>query len=714
MGEKEGPKHLVLEGLHCRDCASRVEMRVRGVKGVNNATVDFDTGRLTVQPCDANNWDGVLDEVRATVQEIEPGITMTVENTAGKAKANKQDGDDEGGENRRSTIIRLAAGGLIYAVAALFSFPHWVEHVLYLASYVIIGGDVVIRAAKNIVHGQIFTEHFLMSVATIGAFFVGEYSEGVAVMLFYSVGELLQDMAVDHSRRSIASLMNVRQDYANLKMAEGITRVAPEDVHIGDVIVVGPGERIPLDGEVIEGTSMVDTSALTGESVPRELKPGKTGLSGFININGMLTIKVTKDFDNSTASRILDLVQNAGSRKAPTEKFITTFARYYTPVVVFAALALAILPPLVVPGATFDEWIYRALIFLVISCPCALVISIPLGFFGGIGAASRTGILVKGGNYLEALSHVQTVVFDKTGTLTKGVFKVTEANPGNGFTAGQLMEFAAYAESYSSHPIALSILAAYGSDIDKSRITEYQEVAGNGIEATVAGKKVLAGNARLMQERGIDADDVDGLGTVVHVAVDHTYVGNIVISDEVKEDAARAVGELKSLGVQKTLMLTGDLKAVGDKIGKQLGLDEVYSDLLPADKVEKLESLEAGKPHGGKVVFVGDGINDAPVLVRADIGIAMGGLGSDAAVEAADVVIMTDEPSKIATAIRIAKRTRGIVMQNVVLALSVKALFLLLGATGEASMWEAVFADVGVTIIAVLNAMRAMAVKHSE
>ncbi len=714
MSEKEGPKHLVLEGLHCRDCASRVEMRVRSIKGVNKATVDFDTGRLTVQPCDANNWNGVLDEVRATVQEIEPGITMTVENTAGKAKANEQDGEDEGGESRRSTIIRLAAGGLIYAVAALFNFPHWVEHVLYLASYVIIGGDVVIRAAKNIVHGQVFTEHFLMSVATIGAFFVGEYSEGVAVMLFYSVGELLQDMAVDHSRRSIASLMNVRQDYANLKTAEGITRVAPEDVHIGDVIVVGPGERIPLDGKVVEGTSMVDTSALTGESVPRELKPGKTGLSGFININGMLTIKVTKDFDNSTASRILDLVQNAGSRKAPTEKFITTFARYYTPVVVFAALALAILPPLVVPGATFDEWIYRALIFLVISCPCALVISIPLGFFGGIGAASKTGILVKGGNYLEALSHVQTVVFDKTGTLTKGVFKVTEANPGNGFTAGQLMEFAAYAESYSSHPIALSILAAYGSDIDKSRITEYQEVAGNGIEATVAGKKVLAGNARLMQERGIDADDVDGLGTVVYVAVDHTYVGNIVISDEVKEDAARAVGELKSLGVQKTLMLTGDLKAVGDKIGKQLGLDEVYSDLLPADKVEKLESLEAEKPHGGKVVFVGDGINDAPVLVRADIGIAMGGLGSDAAVEAADVVIMTDEPSKIATAIRIAKRTRGIVMQNVVLALSVKALFLLLGATGEASMWEAVFADVGVTIIAVLNAMRAMAVKRSE
>lgn len=518
-------------------------------------------------------------------------------------------------------------------------------------------------------------------------------------------------MAVDNSRKSIGALMNIRPDYANLKVGDKITKVSPEEVNIGDIIIVKPGEKIPLDGKVLEGISMVDTSALTGESVPRELEPGSDALSGFINKNGVLTIKVTKEFGESTVSKILDLVQNASSKKAPTEKFITKFARYYTPVVVFGALALAVIPPLVIPGATFSDWIYRGLVFLVVSCPCALVLSIPLGFIGGIGGASKKGILVKGGNYLQALNNVEAVVFDKTGTLTKGVFKVTETNPQNGYTDKELIEYAAYAESFSNHPIALSIISAYDTEIDKNRIENYQEIAGHGIKVNVDGKEVLAGNTRLMGSENIVFDDVDTLGTVVHVAIDKKYAGSIVISDEVKEDSAKAIRALKALGVDKTVMLTGDLKAVADKIGKQLGLDEVYSELLPADKVEKIEYLEAKKSRNGKVVFVGDGINDAPVLARADIGIAMGGLGSDAAIEAADVVIMTDEPSKIASAIKIAKRTQSIVYQNIVFALGVKAVFLVLGAFGVASMWEAVFADMGVAIIAVLNAMRAMNTK---
>ncbi|MDD4690325.1 MAG: heavy metal translocating P-type ATPase, partial [Eubacteriales bacterium] len=571
---------------------------------------------------------------------------------------------------------------------------------------------VVLSAIKRIARGDVFSEHFLMSVATIGAFCVGEYAEGVAVMLFYLLGELFEDMAVDHSRKSISALMDIRPDYANIKVGDDLEKVSPDEVSIGDIIVVKPGEKIPLDGKVIEGTSMVDTAALTGESVPRELEPGSVALSGFINKNGVLTIEVTKEFGESTVSKVLDLVQNAGSKKAQTEKFITKFARYYTPVVVFGALALAVIPPLVIPGATFSDWIYRALVFLVVSCPCALVLSIPIGFIGGIGGASKRGILVKGGNYLEALNNVEAVVFDKTGTLTKGVFKVTATNPQNDYTDKELLEYAAYAESYSNHPIALSIISAYNTEIDKNRIENYQEVAGHGIKVNINGKEVLAGNTRLMSSENINYNDVDILGTVVHVAIDKKYAGSIVISDEVKEDSANAIKELKALGVRKTVMLTGDLKVVADKIGNKLGLDEVYSELLPADKVEKIEFLEAQKSHKGKIVFVGDGINDAPVLARADIGMAMGGLGSDAAIEAADVVIMTDEPSKIASAIKIAKRTRSIVIQNIVFALGVKAVFLVLGALGVASMWEAVFGDMGVAIIAVLNAMRAMNMKN--
>jgi Cd2+/Zn2+-exporting ATPase len=713
--KSKGNKSVVLlEGLDCANCAAKIEAEVKKLEGVTFASVDFVSTKLTLETGPGVNISELNEKIEGIVKKIEPDIQVVFGESAVKEKAKEKDDDDdddEGEENHKKQIIKLVVGGVIFAVGMIFKFQGWLELTIFITSYAIVGGSVVLRAIKSIARGQIFTEHFLMSVATIGAFFVGEYPEGVAVMLFYLVGELFQDMAVDHSRKSISALMDIRPDYANLKVGDELKKVSPEDVSVGDIIVVKPGEKIPLDGMVIDGTSMVDTSALTGESVPRELEPGKDALSGFVNKNGVLTLEITKDNDESTVSKILDLVQNASSRKAPTENFITKFARYYTPIVVFGALALAVIPPLVIQGATFSDWIYRALVFLVVSCPCALVISIPLGFFGGIGGASKRGILVKGSNYLEALNNVEAVVFDKTGTLTKGVFIVTETNPQNGLTKDELIESAAYAESYSNHPIALSIMGAYHGEIDQDLIANYEEIAGQGIKASVNGKEVLAGNTRLMASEKIDYSNVDSLGTVVHIAIDRKYAGNIVISDEVKEDAARAIRELKSLGVRKTVMLTGDLKTVGERIGKQLGLDEVYSELLPADKVEKIESMEIKKSHNGKIVFVGDGINDAPVLARADIGIAMGGLGSDAAIEAADVVIMNDEPSKIASAIKIAKRTRGIVYQNIVFALGVKAIFLVLGAFGVASMWEAVFADMGVAIIAILNAMRVMNTK---
>lgn len=601
---------------------------------------------------------------------------------------------------------------MLFAAGLLFHFSSWLELAIFLTSYVIVGGDVVLRAVKGIAKGQAFNEHFLMSIATIGAFFVGAYPEGVAVMIFYLVGELFQDMAVDHSRKSISTLMDIRPDYANLKEGQELRRVSPEEVQVGDIIVIKPGEKIPLDGKVVDGFSMADTSALTGESLPRELGPGMDALSGFVNKNGVLTVKVTKEFGESTVSKILDLVENASSRKAPTENFITKFARYYTPAVVFGAAAFAVIPTLVIPGAVFSEWLYRALVFLVVSCPCALVISVPLGFFGGIGGASKRGILVKGSNFLEALNNVETVVFDKTGTLTKGAFEVTAVNTQNGFEEEKLMEYAAYAESYSNHPIALSIVEAYGKEIDKGRISRHQEIAGQGVKVKIDGREVLAGNSRLIENECIEHSSAEASGSVVHVAVDSVYAGNIVISDKVKDDAEAAVKELKSLGVSSIVMLTGDLKSVGEKIGRQVGVDEVYSELLPADKVDRIEAMEIKKSSKGKIVFVGDGINDAPVLSRADIGIAMGGLGSDAAIEAADIVIMTDEPSKVATAIKIAKRTRAIVVQNIAFALGVKAVFLILGAFGIATMWEAVFADMGVALIAIFNAMRVMNTKN--
>ncbi len=710
--KNKGNKSIImLEGLGCANCAAKIETEVKNLEGVKFASVDFVSKKLTLETDDSISISKLSEKIEGIVKKIEPDVKVTFEGNTFKSKTKEND-NDEDEDNHKKEIAKLVIGGAIFAVGMIFHFQDWLELTIFLISYIIVGGSVVLRAIKGITRGQVFSEHFLMSIATIGAFFVGEYPEGVAVMMFYLVGELFQDMAVDHSRKSISSLMDIRPDYANLKVGNELKKVSPEDVSIGDIIVVKPGEKIPLDGKVIEGISMVDTSALTGESVPRELEPGKDALSGFINKNGVLTVEVTKDYSESTVSKILDLVQNASSRKAPTEQFITKFARYYTPVVVFSALALAVIPPLVIPGATFSEWIYRALVFLVVSCPCALVISIPLGFFGGIGGASKRGILIKGSNYLEALNNVEIVIFDKTGTLTKGVFKVTETNPQNDYTEEELIEYAAYAESYSNHPIALSIMSAYNTEIDKNRIENYQEIAGHGIKVNVNGKEVLAGNTRLMVSENIKYNDVETLGTVVHVAINNKYAGNIVISDEVKEDSAHAIKELKSLGIKKTVMLTGDLKTVGDKIGKQLGLDEVYSELLPADKVDKLELLDSKKSPKGKLVFVGDGINDAPVLARADIGMAMGGLGSDAAIEAADIVIMTDEPSKIASAIKIAKRTRSIVFQNIVFALGVKAIFLVLGASGVASMWEAVFADMGVAIIAILNAMRVMNTKN--
>ena len=572
--------------------------------------------------------------------------------------------------------------------------------------------DIIWKAVTNILHGQVFDENFLMTVATVGAMCLGDYKEGVAVMLFYQVGELFQSYAVSKSRRSIAGLMDIRPDYANVVRDGKETRVEPDEVLVGDVILVKPGERIPLDGIVLEGSSTLDTSALTGESMPRETGAGAEVISGCINQTGTLRIRVSRPYGESTVSKILDLVENASSKKSKSEAFITRFARYYTPSVVAAAALLAILPPLIT-GQAFAPWIHRALTFLVISCPCALVISVPLSFFGGIGGASKCGVLIKGSNYLEALAKAETVVFDKTGTLTKGSFAVTRCYP-RGITGERLLELAACAEKDSNHPISRSIVRAYRKNTEQFTVSDVQEIPGHGISVTQNGKNVLAGNAKLMKSRKITFQPVKEAGTVVYVAEDGKYRGAVLIEDEIKEDAAFAVSELKKAGVQKTVMLTGDTKAVGEKVAGKLGLDLVYTELLPADKVAHMEELLARTSEKGRLAFVGDGINDAPVLARADIGIAMGGLGSDAAIEAADIVIMTDEPSKIAAAMRISRKTLAIVRQNIVFALGVKAVVLLLGALGIASMWAAVFADVGVAVIAILNAVRALRVPKEE
>ncbi|MDS0525022.1 heavy metal translocating P-type ATPase [Clostridium sp. SHJSY1] len=698
-------KELLLEGLCCGNCAAKIEREANNIEGVKSAVVDFVGTKLIIELDSLSKVNAIVKKVREIVSRIEPDVKVIEIEKKNNLWKNEEYNHDEG---NKKEIIRFTAGAVVFGIATAMKFSSIVELMLYIISYLIVGGEVILRALKNIKRGQIFDENFLMSIATIGAFAIGQYPEGVAVMLFYQVGEIFQGIAVNRSRKSITALMDIRPDFANLKIGNELKKVSPEEVNIGDIIVVKPGEKVPLDGKVIEGTSMVDTSALTGESVPREVGLGDSILGGVINKNGVLTIEVEKEFGDSTVAKILDLVQNASSKKAPTENFITKFARYYTPVVVFAALALAVIPPLAIDGATFSDWVYRALSFLVVSCPCALVVSIPLGFFGGIGGASKNGILVKGGNYLEALNNVEVVVFDKTGTLTKGIFKVTEVKAEDNFSENDLISYAAYVESYSNHPIATSIVNAYNKKIIKEAVQGYEEISGYGVKATVDSKEVLAGNYKLMEKLNIYYEKVETIGTIVYVVIDKQYAGYIVISDEVKEDSAKAIKELKAIGVKKTVMLTGDNKTVGIKVAEQLGLDEVHAELLPDQKVEKVESLDKEKSLKGKLVFVGDGINDAPVLARADIGIAMGGVGSDAAIEAADVVIMTDEPSKISTAIKIAKKTRSIVMQNIIFALGIKAVLLVLVAIGLGTMWEAVFGDVGVTLLAVLNSMRAM------
>ena len=610
-------------------------------------------------------------------------------------------------KKQKRMLRRILASAVLFVICVLLPVSGWPRLLAFLVPYGVIGWDVLWRAVRNIAHGQVFDENFLMALATVGALAIGEYPEAVFVMLFYQVGELFQSYAVDQSRKSITALMDIRPDYANMEGPDGqLEQVDPEDVAVGDTIVIKAGERIPLDGVVLEGSSTVDTAALTGESLPRQVESGDDVISGCVNLSGLLKVQVTKAFEESTVAKILDLVENSASKKAKAENFITKFARYYTPIVVLAAVALAFLPPLLTSIQWVDS-IQRALNFLVVSCPCALVISVPLSFFGGIGGASKDGILVKGGNYLEVLARTEIVVFDKTGTLTRGVFNVTAIHPDH-CDQGQLLELAALAECWSDHPISRSLKEAYGREMDSSRVSSVEEVAGRGVKAVVDGHTICAGNDKLMDDIGVSWHPCHRVGTTVHVASDGVYLGHIVISDEVKPDAKEAVAALKAAGVRKTVMLTGDAKAVGEDVANRLGLDEVHTQLLPADKVERVEALLKEVSPKGALAFVGDGINDAPVLSRADIGIAMGGLGSDAAIEAADIVLMDDKPSKIAHAIRIARRTLSIVRQNIVFALAVKLLVLLLSAVGLVSMWAAVFADVGVSVIAILNAMRAL------
>ena len=651
----------------------------------------------------------LLDTVTTIVHSHEPDVEVSEKQLEATAPVKKDEKAAVYNDEDKKRTIRLAVGAVVYAIGmALTVFaklPTLAELAFLIVAYVILGWDVVWQAVKNITRGQVFDEHFLMSVSTIGAFAIGEYPEAVAVMLFYQVGEFFQSLAVKRSRKSISDLMDICPDSATVKRNGVLQVVSPESVAVGEIIVVKPGEKIPLDGIVVDGESMLDTKALTGESVPRSIRKGDEALSGCINQSGLLTLKVTKSFGESTVSKITDLVENASARKAPTENFITTFARYYTPVVVGMAAVLAIIPPLVLGGG-WSEWLRRGFVFLIVSCPCALVISIPLTFFGGIGAASKRGVLVKGSNYLEELNKVSVVVFDKTGTLTKGVFEVANIIPAAGYQKEQVLEYAAQAESYSNHPIAKSILATYGKPIDQKQFSDFEEISGHGISVMVQGKKVLAGNSKLMESEKIAYAACDAAGTKFYVAADGSYVGCILIADEVKPDSKCAIAELKKIGVEKTVMLTGDDERIGKSVADELGLDAYYAQLLPDQKVEKLEMLDKQKRQGSKLAFVGDGINDAPVLARADVGIAMGGLGSDAAIEAADVVLMTDEPSKLVEAIDVAKATKRIVMQNIVIALGIKSVFLVLGALGMAGMWEAVFGDVGVTIIAVLNAMR--------
>lgn len=608
----------------------------------------------------------------------------------------------------KKSLIQIIISAILFAIGLLVPFSNeWITKGIYIVAYLIVGLEIVIEAIKNIFKGEVFDEHFLMAVATIGAFAIGEFPEAVAVMLFYQIGELFQDYAVDKSKESITNLMDIRPDVAVVKRNEKLETVKPETVKIGEEIVVKPGEKIPLDGTIIDGSSMLDTSALTGESVPRSAKIGEKVLSGCINQSGVLTIKVEKEFGESTVSKILDLVENASNKKSKSENFITKFAKIYTPTVVGIAVLLAIIPPFLLNWGSFSEWLERALTFLVVSCPCALVISIPLGFFGGIGGASRKGVLIKGSNYLELLSKTDIFVFDKTGTLTEGVFEVQKINPVN-ISEEELLKIAAYAESYSNHPISASIKKAYQKEINQEIIEKTEEISGKGIISQIENKTVVIGNNKIMQEKGIEYKESNDIGTILYIAINNKFAGSIVIADKIKEDAKQTIQGLKRNNVSKTVMLTGDKKEIAEKVAKQIEIDEVYTDLLPDQKVEKVEELMKQKTEKGKLAFVGDGINDAPVLAISDIGIAMGGLGSDAAIEAADIVIMNDKPSKILEAIKISNKTMRIVKQNIIFAISVKILVLILGACGIATMWEAVFADVGVSFIAILNSLRAL------
>ena len=611
----------------------------------------------------------------------------------------------------KKKAIKIIIALILYLLAIIIKFENeLINDIIFIVSYIIVGFEILKKAIRNICRGKVFDENFLMAVATLGAFGIGEYPEAVAVMLFYQIGELFQSYAVDKSRKSISSLMDIRPDYANIDKNGKLEKVNPEEVKIGETIVVKPGEKIPLDGKVVEGKSTLDTKALTGESLPKEVEEGEDVLSGCININGVIKIKVTKEYGKSTVSKILDLVENASNKKSKSENFITKFAKYYTPIVVIVAVILAIVPPLIIKGATFSEWVYRALSFLVVSCPCALVISIPLSFFGGIGGASKIGILIKGSNYLEALSNTEIAVFDKTGTLTKGVFEVQKIH-GEGISEEELLKIAAYAENYSNHPISKSIKEAYKKEIDEKKITDSQELSGLGIKARIEDKEVLVGNEKLMKENKIEYTKCNEIGTILYIAINQKFAGYILISDKIKQDAKKTIEELKKNNIKQTVMLTGDKKEVGEYVAKEIGIDKVYTELLPDGKVEKVEELLKTKTEKGKLAFVGDGINDAPVLTLADIGIAMGGLGSDSAIEAADIVIMTDEPSKIISAIKLSKKTMRIVKENIVFAISIKILVLILTAFGLSTMWEAVFADVGVSIIAIINSLRMLKTK---
>ena len=693
--ENKEELQLTLEGLNCANCARKIEEKVGKMEGVKESNLNFTTTTLNVKLERKVKEEHAINEIKKIVEALEPHVKVE-KKVSGKTNVQRA---------KFEVKPTLIIGTILYLIAVIGDFKGALALILFVASYLLIGGKVVLTAIKNIARGQLFDENFLMTVATIGAFSISEYPEAVAVMLFYEIGETIQGYAVNRSRSSISSLMDIRADYANIIIDGKEKKVSPETVKVEDIILVKPGEKIPLDGIVVEGESFVDTSALTGESVPRKIAVNDEILSGGINTNGVLKVKVTKKFGESTVSRILEMVENAANKKANTEKFITKFAKVYTPIVVALAILIAVVPSIFIKDALFSTWLYRALVFLVVSCPCALVVSVPLGFFAGIGGASKKGVLVKGSNYLELLKDLETVVFDKTGTLTEGVFTVTEINT-NDIQKEKLIEIAAMAESFSNHPIAISIIKEYGKEIDKEVIEEYEEIAGHGIKAVINNEEILIGNAKLMNQFNISYNEVDSIGTVVYCAINGEFKGSIVISDKIKENAAEALINLKAAGVKKTVMLTGDNKKTAEKVGEKVNIDEVHSELLPLGKVKEVEKLLKASNKNGRLAFVGDGVNDAPVLARADIGIAMGGIGSDAAIEAADVVLMKDDINALVDAINVSKKTNKILWQNIIFALGVKVIVMVLGTFGIANMWTAVFADVGVTIIAIINSTR--------